>query len=511
MKRLLSRELVLIFLITCVGSGLRVYKLTESPGGLYIDETSIGLNAYSIVSTGQDEHGARMPLFFEAFGEWKLPVYIYLVAFFQLFLGPTDLSIRLPSLLFGTLLIPALYFLFKEVTYGIPSESVKRGVPLIGAFILSVLPWHFFFSRPGFEGGVGLFFVVCGWWLFFKGVRVKKIGWVIGACISLSLALYTYNSARIVVPASLGMLLLLYVRRFRLYMWVITLGIFLLLTVPFWKFAVSSAGEARARQISIMYEPIEVMIPTLSRNFLALLSPHLWFIFGSPIIDNATRHRMPLMYSQDGIFMALGIVFLLKNRRRELWLMFAFLFLGLIPSAVTKDSPHSLRAIYALPSFVFLASYGLALVLLRPRRTVAYRGLILVYVLTILVSLVHFLSIFHGSYVHDAQGDWQVNYKVIGNEVSKLAPHYDKIYFADGFNLMPLWWYLHIEPKDLIETRDRRDVGKYQFGTLSTHAIPRTGSVLYVGSEMPVNGDFISHVVMPNGNKITSLWDLRTD
>jgi len=84
--------------------------MTDSPAGLYIDETSIGYNAYSIVETGRDEHGRFMPLFFEAFGEYKLPIYIYSVVLAQLILGPSDLSVRLPSVIFGVLTIPLLFF-----------------------------------------------------------------------------------------------------------------------------------------------------------------------------------------------------------------------------------------------------------------------------------------------------------------------------------------------------------------------------------------------------------------
>ena len=45
--------------------------------GLYVDEASIGYNAWTIAHFGVDEHGIHFPLFFEAFGEYKNPIYVY--------------------------------------------------------------------------------------------------------------------------------------------------------------------------------------------------------------------------------------------------------------------------------------------------------------------------------------------------------------------------------------------------------------------------------------------------
>ncbi len=148
----------MILLITIFGFLTRAYKLDSSPAGLYIDETSIGYNAYSIIKTAHDEHGKFMPLFFEAFGEYKLPVYIYSVALVQLIIGPSDISVRIPALLFGTFSITLLYFFAKELFTDWGLHRIRSTVPVLGSFLLAVSPWHFQFSRPGFEASAGLFF-----------------------------------------------------------------------------------------------------------------------------------------------------------------------------------------------------------------------------------------------------------------------------------------------------------------------------------------------------------------
>src|SRR3989338_2535098 len=178
----LSKSSFLILIIVLIGFFVRFYKITSSPEGLYIDETSIGYNAYSIIKTGHDEHGKFMPLFFEAFGEYKLPVYVYSVVFVQLFIGPSDLSVRLPAVIFGTLTIPLLFLFSKELLKNNPSLFIKNLVSPLGAFLLATSPWHFQFSRPGFEASIGLFFLILGLYLFFKGMNNKSS---FNICLSL--------------------------------------------------------------------------------------------------------------------------------------------------------------------------------------------------------------------------------------------------------------------------------------------------------------------------------------
>src|SRR5450759_5162161 len=75
--------------------------LSGSPPGLYVDEASIGYNAWTIAHFGVDEHGIHVPLFFEAFGEYKNPIYVYAVAALVRFLPLTVAVERLPAALFG--------------------------------------------------------------------------------------------------------------------------------------------------------------------------------------------------------------------------------------------------------------------------------------------------------------------------------------------------------------------------------------------------------------------------
>ena len=77
--------------------------LATAPLGAYVDETSIGYNAWAISTHAVDEHGAHLPLYFTAFGEYKNPVYIYTLSALLRVLPLTVTTIRLPAAIFGLL------------------------------------------------------------------------------------------------------------------------------------------------------------------------------------------------------------------------------------------------------------------------------------------------------------------------------------------------------------------------------------------------------------------------
>ena len=88
-----------------------LYQVPKNPPGFYIDESSISYNAYTIATTGQDEYGESWPLYFRAFGEYKNPVYIYLLAVLFRIFGPSIMVARLLSASLGILAIGLLLLL----------------------------------------------------------------------------------------------------------------------------------------------------------------------------------------------------------------------------------------------------------------------------------------------------------------------------------------------------------------------------------------------------------------
>ena len=109
------KKLVLIAIIL-LAAILRFYKLAEVPPSLYWDEASLGYNAYSILKTGHDEHGVFLPITnFAAFGDYKPPGYVYMTVPSIALLGLSELAVRFPSALFGTLTVFLTYLIAKKL------------------------------------------------------------------------------------------------------------------------------------------------------------------------------------------------------------------------------------------------------------------------------------------------------------------------------------------------------------------------------------------------------------
>jgi len=79
------------------------YQVPQNPPGFYIDEASISYNAYTISQSGRDEYGESWPLYFRAFGEYKNPLYIYLLSILFRLFGPSIVVARLLSATLGAL------------------------------------------------------------------------------------------------------------------------------------------------------------------------------------------------------------------------------------------------------------------------------------------------------------------------------------------------------------------------------------------------------------------------
>ena len=147
-KNFLKQYSILI-LIILLGAALRLYNLSNDPAGLFTDEASVGYNAYTIAHFGTDEYGTSYPFFFKAFGEYKNPVEIYSTAPFVGLFGLNEFTTRLPSAIYGTLGIIAIYLVTLELFANVKK---KQFLALSTALLLTISPWDIQFSRVALEG-----------------------------------------------------------------------------------------------------------------------------------------------------------------------------------------------------------------------------------------------------------------------------------------------------------------------------------------------------------------------
>jgi len=438
MKKYTKLILVLIF---CLALFLRLYKLIEVPPGLYIDEVSIGYNAYSILKNGVDEHGRKYPLWFEAFGEYKLPVYIYLTTMSIVVFGKNEFAVRFPSAFFGSLSILAFYFLIKEIfTSRLAGNKFFKNqalnIALLSSFLLAISSWHLQLSRPGFEVNLALTFFIFGSLfsvLFWK--KGKMVNLFLGFLFFI-LTFYTYNSFRIITPIYLVflsiVLLLKYPQKRKE---ILCIGLlFLILSLPMINFSFSSGGRARfLATTAFNIDDKQSFIDKWSdfffvflQNFFAHFS--LNFLFNSG--DHIGRHGLRefgVLAKWQLPFLFLGFFTMFKNRKTALSkLLGSLLILSPIPAALTTPSPHCLRSFLLILPLEILIAVGIIYLWV----TLKNKWRISIFTFICLLSLYEFIFYLHYYYVHYPKTniiEWGAGYKQVVEKVCQYKDKYEAI------------------------------------------------------------------------------------
>lgn len=160
------RKLILSIIIL-LGFLLRVVALDRYPVGFTQDEAGLGYDAYSVLLTGKDQWGKTFPLTFRSFGDFKLPVYVYLTIPSIALFGLNEFSVRLPSAICGTLAI-----IFTYLMVGIMTE--RKDMAIWSSLLLAFSPWHISLSRGAFEANLTVLFLPLSVWLFYRGLERYK-------------------------------------------------------------------------------------------------------------------------------------------------------------------------------------------------------------------------------------------------------------------------------------------------------------------------------------------------
>jgi hypothetical protein len=327
--------------------------LSGSPPGMYVDESSIAYNAWTIAHFGVDEHGIHLPLFFEAFGEYKNPIYVYSVAALARFLPLTVTLERLPAALFGLAVVAFLTAAAWRLT---GSRFFTFGTLVVTA----LTPWLVIESRVGFET-ISWVALLSGalWCLSNRHPTPRQFG---VAGVFLAFAIYGYTTARLEVGLiAIAVCLAWGIRRtpgwWRLLVPValgyVVLGIYAVLN--------PGALTARFDYLNIWADgaSLNVVIGRFVTNYFTEIGPRFLFLSGDANPRQNTEIGGMLLWIMVPLLIA-GVLVCWERRREPL---IRFLVLGIvfapIAGALTYiGSGHALRASGMLPFLVLLAVLG---------------------------------------------------------------------------------------------------------------------------------------------------------
>ena len=321
---------------------LRVWQLDTLPPGLHYDEAFNGTMARDVL------RGVNRPIFFvNNFGEE--PFHIYAEALVFAVAGESPWSIRLTSALFGLLFVAAVYACARAF---FPRADVAA---LAAAFLAATLLWSVMFDRIGIEtttlpsmltlSAAALGFMYRRWtWR-----------WVIGAGFFLGAMIYTYLAARVWPVAVflwflyLGLFYRALVRQ-HITKWFVFALVALLTIAPLLWFFVQNPVALSGRSGTVFTPEM------FGANFFKTAG--MFFFSG----DLDPRDNVPGRAALDvilAVFFAIGLTLSLARFRKPFYaLLFIWLVMMSLPSALTEFAPNFRRAIGAQPATMLLCALG---------------------------------------------------------------------------------------------------------------------------------------------------------
>jgi 4-amino-4-deoxy-L-arabinose transferase-like glycosyltransferase len=363
--------------IAIVAAALCFVRITSNPPGFYIDESSIAYNAHTIARTGSDENGVRWPLYFQAFGDYKNPVYVYILAGLFVLTGPSILVARLLSASLVVLAAATLGMLAFRLTR-------SRRIALATIILGLITPWLFEVGRVVME--VATYPLACALFLLCLHRAAAKDKWnvsdVVALAVTLALLTYAYSIGRLFAPL-LAIGLAFFWTRHRWRSVVATWCLYAVLVSPVFIFSLTHPGALVGRFTIITYLNSELSLGEtvwqFAKHYLRNLNPWRLLVRGDPNRDQivhvfGTPHFLVAVF----VFSVAGFLLMIRRAKQEPWARFLLygIAAAIIPASLTKEAFHMLRLI-AVPVFLLVfAVEGLGWFLRQPGTRLARYGFI---------------------------------------------------------------------------------------------------------------------------------------
>lgn len=481
----MKKEIYLFLGVLLLGFLLRFAFLAQIPPELNRDEVSVGFNAYSLLKTGKDEHGrGPWPLVFRAFGDYKIPGYIYLVVPLIKLFGLNAFSVRLPAALFGFLTLIVIYFLIKEIF------PKRKNLPLLFSLLLSISPFHLHYSRQQFEAPVALFFSLTGIFFLLKGRKNKKM--IFASLPFLIISFFIYNTSLFIIPLLVLWTFFLYRKEFSQNSKKTAMSLlFIFLLFGGWLVYWSLVKEGnQGRANTTIFKQTE-MIEQINHNI------HFLNMKGIPIMFARLFHNKPLYWlveftknyiaafdpkfifftSDDNPWHSLGylnfgnilILFLpfilvgfwetVKNlkKKENLWFL-GYFFISPVASGLTIDSPILTR----LLDFHLILTFFAALGLIRFYHwQIKYFKLKILTVGALAIFVVNYLVAYFLIFPQDMPDFWLPGIKEACQVIKKEEKDYDLVIFDPEVDVSYIFlaFYLPFEPDDFQKNAHRVTIG----------------------------------------------------
>lgn len=346
---------VFLLILILIAAILRFYLLPDIPSGLLQDEVIAAYDAYSIGITGRDHHGIFLPIIFQSFNDWTMPVLTYLLVPFMKFGDLTAFWLRFPIALLSTLTIP-LYFWF---SYRLLNS---KDIALLTAFFGATSSFALTTGRWSIPPNTVVFFLLLGTCLLLEAAHRKERprAWLLAGSFILGVSIYTYPSLKVFLPLYLLLLWLTYFPKEwrRLNIVILFLPIAIVTPLYYLNFTNFSLYNNRFAMVSI-FSQIGSWPIIYVANYLSYLLPFGLFLPGDV---NPTRSVPGFGYEHFiyGVFYYWGIWRSLRqvSTNKSAHFLLGYLLISPLGPALTVPGSDFQRAIYMLPLILTLTAFG---------------------------------------------------------------------------------------------------------------------------------------------------------
>ncbi len=475
------KKFILLLIILLLGLGLRVYKLDTRPIGFTWDEAALGYNAYSLLKTGRDEYDKVLPVVLKSFGDYKPGLYTYFTIPVIKFFGLNEFATRLPSAIFGSLLILVIYLFSKNH---------------FAALLLAINPWAILFSRGAWETNLSLFLTALAAVLF-----IKKRFWL--SALFFGLTLLTYQGAKMFTPLIMLSLFLIY--RPNIKSLIKPLILLITLITPIILGFSSQSGRLKVYSVfsytrsiqslpfdyklSIFHAEIIDQTRGIIQRYTNYFSPKFLFFAG-----DWTNFRQSIPYY--GYFhipeiftILIGLIILLRTNNQQTKLLGAWLILAPLPAALSRDLISGVRSLPMVFPLVIISGMGL-------EKITRHKLLLLFYSSTLVFFSMYYLDQYYTHAPIYGAPDMLYGYRQAWEEVAKQQSNYNKVVFSDKMGQPYIFglFYLKIDPQKVQEELTLKnsqvgDVGqvisfdKYEFRPIYWPSDRGLSSTLFVGNQ----------------------------
>lgn len=354
--------LVGVTLLVMVAFAVRVAGLDALPRSLSFDEGVDGLDALQLVQSRW-----LTPFLQNNFGRETL--FLYIQGLLLQAIGPSIFSLRFASVVIGTLTIPMMYGVGRQMAVsvsGLPCRVTRAVSGLLAAAILTVCYWHIFFSRQALRAIMLLPLLLAVVWLLGRADRMLSRGnrgsWnrLLLAGVLLGLSQYVYLAARL-LPVLFFLWTVVWLlrdgrtRASRAVGVALFWGGALVTALPLAVYFVHNphAFDSRTAAIAVSTNPSPAA--TLAVNLWHLIVVH--FGFGSWLV------RWPSLDPVIGLGFAVGVFIGLQHiRGRTAGFGLAWLSLGWMPVLLSRQDWDAtttiLRGIVGWPAVGLIAAWG---------------------------------------------------------------------------------------------------------------------------------------------------------